>query len=494
MNFGKNILYISSQDVCVFQIITQNKINILYSSLSFSIDYDALRSVVNKLNNISVVINSKSEYSEQKQFSKFTENSTLDKEVSKIIEEKTPLLWTQNNITTDDKHKKDLIITFVSEDSAEPHIKDILDILLKTKIKINYVTTFLLFTSKLKAKKNLININTYIAEKHMYVSLSNGSNFILGRKISYKNNEAITTTIAKSISIIIKYTNTTLSFLNSPININIFTTINLDIQAVKGYEPMLAELKYNIMPINMIDLMGVDVKGSILSEISIVNFLKSHDSGLSSMQAIGNKTLSLRNKLYILRVFLKFLTFSVVSVGVAFLIYLFYHFQDLTESSKIIDGNIIAEQDSSKNIKSSIVKKIDELQNSIHYLFNKECNFNQIDSKILDKIGATISKASSSIMLLSYNYKNEIMSDGKINNIFNAKALMYNANSSSKLTSSSKRLLDIQKKVIDLLNENGFRETNVKIEVVENSEYKKNKNDAELKIDISFTTIKVDEK
>jgi hypothetical protein len=127
-------------------------------------------------------------------------------------------------------------------------------------------------------------------------------------------------------------------------------------------------------------------------------------------------------------------------------------------------------------------------------LFNKECNFNQIDSKILDKIGATISKASSSIMLLSYNYKNEIMSDGKINNIFNAKALMYNANSSSKLTSSSKRLLDIQKKVIDLLNENGFRETNVKIEVVENSEYKKNKNDAELKIDISFTTIKVDEK
>jgi hypothetical protein len=493
MNFGKNILYISSQDVCVFQIITQNKINILYSSLSFSIDYGILKSVINKLNNISVVINSKSEYSEQKQFSKFTENKVLDKEMSKIIEEKKPLLWTKNNITSDDKHKKDLIITFISEDPAEQHIKEILEILLKTKIKINYVTTFLLFTSKLKAKKNLININTYIAEKHMYVSLSNGNNFILGRKISYKNNESITTTIAKSISIIIKYTNTTLSFLNSPININIFTTINLDIQAIKDYEPMLAELKYNVMPINMADLMGVEIKGSILSEVCVINFLKSHESDLSSMQAIENNTLSLRNKLYTLRVFLKFLTFSVVSIGVSFLIYLFYHFQDLKENLKTIESNIILEQESEKNLKSGIVKKMNELQNAIYYLFNKEYNFNQVDIDALSKIGTSIVKGSSSIMILGYNYQNEI-NDMKINHIFKAKALMYNINTLSKLNSNSKRLLDIQKKISDTLNDSGFKEVQVKMEVVESSEYKKNKNDAELKIDIFFTTIKPDEK
>ena len=295
-----SILYLDINKVC----LTDEKLSeVFYYADKTKIDYLAFTEAVKQHKHLKIFVNSFFTLSEYKNLAKGTamqHKKTIADELAK----KEVLLGNFNNVFEKNQgllHANDVIVNKIIEDSNEAHIKNIFNKLCSLDININNVYLFVHAVQSigvnLAAKTDrFLNISLFALEEGIIVIVSNGKNFLFGRLVRKKLDEAPTQAVANILETTLKHIGTAFEFLTNPVCVKIFSRVNIDQEALVASSPFFNGANITIRDLSL----DIDIVKKFAPDVAEeLGLIKMALKNLKNVKKLENKNLIKHKVLFI---------------------------------------------------------------------------------------------------------------------------------------------------------------------------------------------------
>lgn len=332
-----SVLYIGTNEIC---LTNDSFSKILYKSTKDKIDYKHLIKNIGK-KKCTIIINSFFAFSEHKVFSLSLGVKEINDSITKIISEKDILCASFNPLFKKGQgkeHAKDIILTLIKKDESETHIEKILKELLQTDLNLSNIYSFDQVINTIGMSYSLlnhtINVNVVVLENSAMIMVSNTVNFMFGRLIKKREEEDVTTTMAKMLATTIKYINTTYSFLKNEIKITIMAPTRIDIDLIKSTDNIFDGLR---MSTQILKLPNLKISKDVPSLTAELQLLKLATGNLKYVNKMVNTEIIAQCNAH---KFIKYLKYIAIFSVLAVIVYTAYNFltnENLSQQDRNID-------------------------------------------------------------------------------------------------------------------------------------------------------------
>ena len=456
--FSKNnILYIGTNEVC---LLNGSFSKVIYFSEKRAIDYKKVVSLVEKTPT-TIFINSFFAFAEHRSISAGLGKKEIKKSIDERLAKPDVVCATYNHLFKKGKggtHTNDVVMTIIKADDSEQHIKKILSLLANTNADLTSLYSFDQAINSLSMSYSIfnhsININVVLLDNSAMIMASNTTHFMFGRLIKKRDGEELITTTSSMLAMTLKYISTTYSFLTNEQKITIMSSGDVDINAIRGSDPIFGDIKITTKKLSLPKITQVsDIKG-ITTELQL---LKLAVSSLKYVNKLNNNRISIQTSAFLAIVILKRMAFVSILITI---VYCFYRMLDINKLS-VYEKQIETKFDNISAEANTQQKKIKTLTGKGYYFIARELKNGIYDNSHVDtmkKIADIFKKHRDLTYVEGYKLSCENCAQKDRKNTLTIDFAFYNVNSSARYAVD--KLSAIETEILTLLNKD-YKNVNI---------------------------------